>query len=244
MAAKLSQIVAVEKSAKSQYENSITAAYHSIQKPETFSGIIRSYTPNDDEGEDLPGEVQKVITSVPVQRDAFTDAMTRIFDITSTKIDANTRARADVVVDGAVLLHDMPVETLLFLEKRLIDLQTFLSKIPTLDPAFDWEYDDAAECYATKPVITNRSKKVPRNHVKALATDKHPEQVEVYMEDVNVGKWSTTKLSGAVPAKQVTDWKQKVSDLQAAVKFAREEANSIEVVQQNVGDPIFTYLFG
>ena len=47
---------------------------------------------------------------------------------------------------------------------------------------------------------TLRTKKVPRNHVKAEATEKHPAQVEVYYEDVAVGYWTTVKFSGALPA--------------------------------------------
>jgi hypothetical protein len=32
--------------------------------------------------------------------------------------------------------------------------------------------------------------------------------------------------------------------LQQAVKFAREEANGVDVVDQRVGDSVFGYLFG
>lgn len=46
---------------------------------------------------------------------------------------------------------------------------------------------------------------VPRNHVKAEATDKHPAQVEVYHEDVPVGYWTTVKFSGALPARRVNE---------------------------------------
>ena len=90
---------------------------------------------------------------------------------------------------------------------------------------------------------TNRTKKVPRNHVKAEATEKHPAQVEVYYEDIPVGYWTTVKFSGALPAKRVSTLLERVEKLQQAVKFAREEANNAEAVDKHVGDRVFGYLF-
>jgi len=89
-----------------------------------------------------------------------------------------------------------------------------------------------------------KTKKIPRNHVKAEATEKHPAQVEVYYEDVVVGNWRTIKFSSALPAKRVNELLSRVEKLQEAVKFAREEANNLEVVEQKVGAKIFDYLFG
>ena len=85
---------------------------------------------------------------------------------------------------------------------------------------------------------------MPRNHVKAEATEKHPAQVEVYYEDVAVGYWTTVKFSGALPAQRVNELLERVEKLQHAVKFAREEANGTEVTDQRVGDAVFGYLFG
>jgi hypothetical protein len=88
-----------------------------------------------------------------------------------------------------------------------------------------------------------RTKKVPRNHVKAEATEKHPAQVEVYHEDVVVGYWRTVKFSGALPAQRVNELLERVEKLQAAVKFAREDANGTEVTDQKPGKKVFDYLF-
>jgi len=243
MAPKLNQIIAVEKGAKSTTEGEITKAYHLIQKPEVFSGLDRQYTPKNDEDETLPGESQKVMVTVNELVQAFSVSLTKLFDVTATKTYANTSARADVKVDGETLLADVPVEYLLFLEKRLGDVLTFLSKVPTLDPALNWTFDAEAGTWKAETVRTHRSRKTPFNHIKAPATDKHAAQVDVLFEDVTVGYWDTTKLSGAVPATQVKEWKEKVLKLSAAVKFAREEANSVEVDNQAVGEKVFGYLF-
>jgi hypothetical protein len=153
-------------------------------------------------------------------------------------------AKADVTVDGQTLLRDVPVMYLLFLEKQLTDLHTFVKKLPVLDNAETWTFDESADTWRTEPVRTIRTKKVPRNHVKAEATDKHPAQVEVYYEDIAVGYWTTVKFSGALPARRVNELLERVEKLQRAVKFAREEANGAEVTDRHVGDVVFRYLFG
>jgi hypothetical protein len=76
------------------------------------------------------------------------------------------------------------------------------------------------------------------------ATKEHPAQVQVYMEDVPVGDWTTVKFSGALPATRVREILGRVTALQEAVKFAREEANGAEVADQRAGEAVFRYLFG
>jgi hypothetical protein len=85
---------------------------------------------------------------------------------------------------------------------------------------------------------------VPRNHVKAEATEKHPAQVEVYHEDIVVGLWTKIAFSGAVPRKRVNELLSRVGKLQDAVKYAREEANGVEVADQRIGEKVFGYLLG
>src|SRR5688572_2648958 len=101
-------------------------------------------------------------------------ALTRLFDVILTKDVANGVAKADIVVDGTSIATDVPVTYLLFMEKQLTDLHTFVTKLPVLDAAESWAFDEATDAYATPPTQTTRSKKVPRNHVKAEATEKHP----------------------------------------------------------------------
>lgn len=135
---------------------------------------------------------------------ATAGTLTRLFDVTATKDWANRTAAADVVVDGTVLLPQVPVPYLLFLEKQLTDLHTFVRKLPVLDASEAWNLDPSTDAWKTDPVRTIRTKKVPRNHVKAEATEKHPAQVEVYYEDVPVGYWTTVKFSGALSARRAT----------------------------------------
>lgn len=241
--AKLNQIIAVEKSIKSKSHADLTEAHHQLQKPALLAGLSRTYRPKDDEGERLPPEATRVQVRAQEVIRRTAEVLTELFDVVATKDWANCEARADVVVDGSVLLVQAPVTYLLFLEKQLVDLHTFVKKLPVLDPSESWVEDGSQNCFATEAVETVRTKKVPRNHVKAEATEKHPAQVDVYYEDIAVGYWRIVKFSGALPARQVASLLERVERLQRAVKFAREEANSIEVTQQKPGAAIFSFLF-
>ncbi|MBT2528839.1 hypothetical protein J7E91_26395 [Streptomyces sp. ISL-99] len=242
--AKLNQIIAVEKGVKSKAQQDLTAAQHSLQKPALLAGISRTYQAKDEEGEQLPPESTRVqVRAEDVLRETA-KTLTRLFDVTATKDWANCTARADVTVDGRVLVSEAPVSYLLFLEKQLADINAFVRKLPVLDASEAWTLDPSTDDWKTDPVRTLRTKKVPRNHVKAEATDKHPAQVDVYYEDIPVGYWTTVKFSGALTARRVNELLERVEKLQQAVKFAREEANGAEVVDQRVGDAVFGYLFG
>jgi hypothetical protein len=240
--ARLNQIIAVEKGVKSKSYSELTEAHHGLQKATLLAGIARTYQPKDEDGEQYPPESTRVQLRAEEVLRQTASTLTRLFDVTATKDWANCEAKADVTVDGEVLLPAVPATYLLFLEKQLADLHTFVAKLPVLDAAESWGFDRAADCHATEPVLTTKTKKIPRNHVKAEATEKHPAQVEVYYEDVVVGHWRTVKFSGALPASRVKELLERVDKLQQAVKFAREEANNAEVTDQHIGDRVFAYL--
>src|SRR5687768_16778774 len=196
---RLNQIIAVEKGVKSRSFSDLTDAHHGLQKTSLLAGIARTYQPKDEDGEQYPPESTKVQVRAEDVLRSTAATLTRLFDVTATKDWANCTAKADVKVDGTTLLEGVPATYLLFLEKQLVDLHTFVNKLPTLDASESWTFDQAADCWATEPVQTTKTKKIPRNHVKSEATEKHPAQVEVYYEDVVVGHWRTVKFSGALP---------------------------------------------
>jgi hypothetical protein len=241
---RLNQIIAIEKGIKNESNVAITAAYHEIQKSEAFSGISRTYRPVDEDGEKFPAEHKKVQRRGADILKLTSELMTKYWDITVTKDAANTTAKGDVVVDGHTLLKDVPVTSLLFLEKQLVDLATMVKKIPVLDPGDNWKHDATQDCYAADQSTTHKTKKVPKSFVSVAATKEHPAQAQVFTEDVVVGYWDTIKYSGAMPQDQITALLGRIGKLQAAVKFAREEANTISVTERHVGQDVFKYLLG
>lgn len=241
---KLNQIVALEKGLKGRVEKGITTIYHNLQKGALFGGFDRVYTPKDDEGERFPREGTRVQERVEEQLTAASVHLTQLLDVVATKDWGNTQAKGDVVVDGDIILPEAPVTYLLFLEKELVHWRTMLGKLPLLDPAEQWSYDEDNSWHRTEPTETIKTKKIPRAMTTAPATDRHPAQVHLYHEDVPIGTWATTKFSSAVPARRRDELIDRVDKLIDAVKVAREAANGAEVTQVKVGQKVFAYLLG
>lgn len=241
---KLNQIIAVCAGKKSHAASAITALYHTAQKEALFCGLSKSYRPKDEEGERLPGESQKVQATVGSLVADFRSTLTELWDVVATQELSNTTAKADIVVDGATVLRDVPVTLLLFLEKQLNDVKTFVEKLPVLASSEDWTFNEESDCYATKMRETTRTKKVPRNHIKYEATKEHPAQVEMYTEDVLVGYWQAVSFSGAIPATEKNGILSRLRLLSDAVKAAREQANGAEATDLRVGRAMFDFVFG
>lgn len=240
---RLSHVVAVHKSVKSAAAAGLTKAHHTAQASSSLTGISRTYQPLKDDELGKPPESTRVRYTAQQILDEVKDGLTRLFDVEATVDFGNTIANADVVVNGHTLIENTPVSYLLFLEKQLVDIGTFIKKLPVLDAADSWEFDANTGHYRTEPVQTTSTKKVYRNHVKAEATKEHAAQVEVFVEDGVVGHWSTVKFSGAFPATRVKQLSDRVTALQEAVKVAREQANATEVQDMHPGTVVLGWLF-
>lgn len=240
---KMSQVIAIEKTAKSKVYKDVTKEHHMFQKPTLIAGISRTYKPKHEEGDTLPSETTHVQVRVEDSLIEIAEKLTDLFDVTATRDWGNTLAKGDVIVDGKVLLADVPVNYLLFLEKQLTDITTLITKLPVLDLKDVWHFDSAQNCYATEPVSTTRSTKTPKVITKAEATEHHPAQTELIYLDEVVGYWTTVNYSGAVPETRRREIAARVDKLTRAVKSAREAANSTSVEEKNVGKAIFGYLF-
>lgn len=242
---KLHQLLAVEKSVKTAAAAATNSAYHAFQKSiELFNGLSRVYSPRDEDGETLPAENKKVTFQVDGLLTELRDPLVRLLDVTAQKDWANCTAKADVVVDGQTLIEDAPVSYLLFLEKQLTDLGTLIKSVPVLEASENWELDPQTGLYRSARYQTIRSKKVYRNHVLAVATEKHPAQVQVYQEDVPAGTWETVKFSAAVPLVRRRRMSDQQEKLLAAVRFARERANEQAVPDEvRPGDTVFDFVF-
>lgn len=240
---RLNQILAVEKATKARVQGELTDMHHTLQKPALLSGFAKTYQKRDEDGDDYPPERQKVQVVAGELLKRAGRLLVELLDVTAAKDFANTHARAAVVVDGQVILEDAPATFLLFLEKQLTDLHTFVSKIPVLDPGDEWARDEAASLWKTEPVQTTRTKKVQRPIVLYPATTEHPAQTQLITEDVAVGAWVTVKHSGALPASHKEALLERLTRLRDAVKVARETANAAEAPRKDVGAKIIEYLF-
>jgi hypothetical protein len=242
--AKLNQILAIEKGVKSRTLATVTKVYHDIQKAMRMDGLFKTYKPLDEDGMQYAPERRKVAVRAEDVLKNARKALEELFDVTATKDWANCSARASVTLDGNALLEDVPVTHLLFLEKQLNDIKNVVGKIPTLDDAENWTYDDATGVHKTEPVVTTRTQKVHKPIVLYDATEEHPAQTQMVTVDEVVGNWTTIRQSGALTRDRKDQLVERVERLTEAVKFARETANDTKAPKQKVGDVVFNYLFG
>lgn len=240
---KLNQVVAVVTGTKAQVMKDVTVIHKKSMNADLMAGISRKYTPRDEEGERLPPESKRLQYSAAQAITEACEAWSKVWDMVATQDTANAEAFADINIDGRSLVTGINVLHLLYLEKQLGDVKTFIEKLPTLDPSEEWEWNEEQAAHATRVYETTRTKKIPRNHVKAEATQFHPAQVEVYMEDVIAGTWSTIKYSGALTVKEKKQYLERVTNVLDAIKKAREEANMHDVVYRKEAEYILDYIF-
>lgn len=238
---KLSQLIAVVAGQKTRTKDSLTRVYQFFQKPDLFNGLTRAYTPRTEDGETLPSESKIVQQGVePLLTEAFASVRT-LWKAVADQDQANTKAVGYLTIDGRQV-GPIPVTHLLFLEKQLVDLRTAVSAIPLPDPTERWSRDAATGQLRSEPTQTVRTKKEPRVITLAAATDKHPAQVQVMGEDLPVGTWTTTKLSGTIQPTQKDALLARINRLIDSVKSARELANLAEVEETSFTDPIVDHL--
>ncbi len=242
--AKLNQIIAVEKGIKSRVYGDITELHKVIQKPDLFNGFHKTYQPKDEDGEKLPAERKRVQYAVVDVLRSVTRLSTEWYDVTARKDWTNCKAVADIKIGERVVLLAVPIPFLLFLEKQLTDMRTFVGCLPVLDDAEDWEQDENAGLYKTTAIQTHRTRKTQRPIVLYDATPEHPAQTQLLTEDIIAGFWSQVKQSGAMPKPKKEALARRVETLLQAVKQAREEANTREEVGDTpkVGEAIFSYI--
>jgi hypothetical protein len=240
---RLNQIVALEPTVKQNASREIAALLDAVVKEAPLSGLTRTYEPANEDGLRRPAESKQVQFTVNQILDGVATRLTRVMDLTLTKDEANTKARADVKVGDTVIASDVPVTNLLFLEKQLNLILAALRTITVLDPNYTWMLDPATNTWVTEPVATLSTDKVEVPLVLYEATKEHPAQVKTTVKDVPVGTWTQRKFSGAIQRARKDQLIERCNDLIAAVKSAREEANSITVVDRQVGAAIFEYLY-
>jgi hypothetical protein len=208
-----------------------------------LEGLDRHYEPKDEGGDPLPSDSQRVQVRVGEEVSDVRAALASLFDLTASKDWANTVARADVVVGGETLLAQAPVTYLLFLEKHLAELDAWVKKLPELDPTETWTWNaDNAE-YRSGELRTVRNEKSKEVVVLYPPTKEHPAQTQLFDTQKPVGTWTVVKSSGALPPTEIAAIRTRIMQLIAAVKTAREEANTIRTEEIKVGTNVLEWVF-
>jgi hypothetical protein len=248
--AKLHELLAVEGNLKGQAEktrNDLIATF--TNKGHHFSEKTISFKPNEEGAATITESQLDLQTTVPRELKWIAPFLIKSIDVSWQVAEANTVARADVILDdGRTLLKQIPATSLLELEKRCRELSDFVSKIPTLDPAKGFRHDASrgADVFRARDEVKSRTKKVNEPLVLAPATDKHAAQVQLVTRDVVTGDITTMEWSGLITVADKGNMLSRVEELSRAVKAARSRANDQEVAKtdKKIGSDIVNYVFG
>lgn len=243
MAKRLNQLVAQEKSLKSQVENTISDLHHRTEKQELTTGMTKTFKALEEDSEYVfPPESKIVQVNVVDSLKTATKELQKLLDFEATKDLTNTEAKSDVIVDGEVLLEKVPATTLIFLEKQLGLHRVFIQKMTELASDENWEFDTSSGLHKTAVQETIRTAKVQKGLILSPATDKHPAQTQLITEDKIIGHYQTQKFSGAIQPTEKKQLLEKIDKLIVAVKEAREEANLAAVKELRVGEKLLNFL--
>jgi hypothetical protein len=241
---RINQLIPVVKASKPKNEKFMGDVFKAMQKNTLLLGLSKTYRSKSEDGDKLPSETQKVQLRIPEVLVDIRKSIVETVNVVASLDNSNCTAKADIEVDGRVIAKDVPATHLLWLEKRLSEWAGFIQQLPTLDVTETWHWDAAQNCYATEPVETIRQKKVEEiNVIQGTLTKEHPAQVAKSVKDVLEGYWTTVKFSGALQATDVKALADRLEKLQRAVRIARQDANSLPVVELNIGSTIVGYLF-
>lgn len=249
MAAKyLSQIVLMWPDVSKATAQTVKNAHHALQRETGLHGQHRSYEPIAEDGDQLPSVDERVQVTVPELLAEVQLGLLRAFNTAAARDFTNgpgdSGAVADLVAGDVTLVQKAPVPYLLWLDKQLDGLLTLVSKLPTHDPAQEWELDDPERgIYRSHPSHTQRTTPVPRHHVVFQPTDKQPGQAQMYQEQRLDGIWTVVKFTGSIPTARRSTMLQRIASLRDAISIAREEANRVEMVDPRPGARLLSFIF-
>jgi Asp-tRNA(Asn)/Glu-tRNA(Gln) amidotransferase C subunit len=248
---KLHELLAVDGNLKAQADKTRTELMGTFEKKtHLFSEKTVSYKPYEENSQTTVESQLDIQTTVPKELKWLSEFIVKSLDVSYQVAEANTIARADVVLEnGTVLLSQLPATSLLELEKRAKEMHDFVASIPTLDPAkgFRLDPDKGSDgIFKAREDRKTRTKKMNKVLTLAPPTDKHPAQVQVVVEDVPVGDILTLEWSGLITTAAKGDMLSRVEDFARAVKKARARANEAEIAKNDtrIGAVIVGYVFG
>ena len=223
-----------ERSLAKEAENTL------LKKAHHFHGHYKVYQPKEDNGEQFPPDESPLVTTVQEKLSYYFASLGSIIDHAIVKEETNSQATAELIYEGKTIKSNLHATSLLNLENKLKNLRSLLMAIPTLDPKYVWKWDKGNNYYKTDPIQTSKSKKVAKVLVKYDATDKHPAQTELIHEDLVVGYWNETKVSGAITPKMKSEILGRHDKWELAVKDARQRANNAVIVSNDLLGKIIT----
>lgn len=242
----LAQVTATVKHHQTVASAAGARGHATLVSPGITEGRESTFAPQTDADDPLPPRTENVAGRALEILEPIMAAYARYGDSCATRDWGNCEAdaRADVELpDGTVLLHNVPLTFILWLEKQCTHTwRTLLEKVPTLDPRESWEFDGEKELWRSQPRQEPALLQVPDGTVLYDATPEHPAQVSEFHRPELTGVWTHVRFSGAIPPQVHSALMERLDELTIAVKLARERANATKVREQHVSAPLIAYL--
>lgn len=245
----LHEILAVEKTRSNAAKEAIADSRRKFSAhSQFFAGRSRTLTMFSDGPENVAlqaaeSSIQMPTTSV-VDTMAYTmDLWAKAQDVRATKDLTNTVAKADVMMNGAVFLSDVPADTLMGLIAQAKEIKETLALAPTMDPTKQWLRNDAG--FYMSPVVTSvKNKKEEYGLELSPATERHPAQVKACTREVPVGKFEDQVYSTLWTTNQKATALAWMDDFMAELQAALQRANQVEIIPSKVGATVAAALLG
>lgn len=229
---KLHELLAVEKESVGKMNKMLIEGKETYSKrTDHFSGFVKTLQCFKEEDKHLEASAEERKEMVTTVYDKLAYVLGSVQDVINLRFQkdrANSKACADLVIDGELLAANVPATTLLSLEDILRELRIMCDMIPTLEPGIKWVDDPNMGKHVKRmahPEKTLRTKKKNVYVEVAKATDKHPAQIREEVQDISIGEYTVEKFSGRISPAEKVVLLDKIEKLAAAVKKARARAN-------------------
>jgi len=247
--AKLHELLAVDRDLEQRAQKILAETIKVFKdKPALFLGghkVLEMFDEGRQQEEAAAETHQELTTTVPEKLQYASSVLIKYIDALAQKERTNQDAKADVKVEGKVLLADVPATLLLALESRLVAWRTMFDAIPTLQSGYKWvpDPDLGGNIFRVEPEkITNKTEKSIQHEVIVPATERHPAQVHQYSVEKPIGKYKETVYSGMITPARKSEMLGRVDTLIAAVKKARARANQAEIVVTDIGKTLWDFI--
>lgn len=247
MARKLHEVLGAQTQITQQADKTRTELAATFEKKRHLFAEKRSTFKSTQEGTPDVSEIQSTLQStVAKELSWITPILVRHIDNEATIDSGNTVAKADVKLDdGTVILTGVPATQLMQLAKRLNDIFTLVSAIPTLDPAAGFTPDPSRgeNIYVARETRKQRTKKIQQPLVLIQPTEHHPGQAQLITNDVVIGDLIEQEWSGLITPAEKSDMLDRIEELRRAVKTARARANDVSVEDIKIGQKLLDRIF-
>ena len=242
-AIRMAKHIAAEQGLKTAWEKIRAETDKVFKGTDLFVGVEKTYTPKTENEEPLPPVKKEAVTTVSERLEWTQKFLIPLLDYELTRDTGNMSAKADIKIGDIVLVAQVPITTLLSLEKRLKDLRGIYDSAPTLDMSRKWEksvQNPRFQQYG--PITTYRTKKVTKGVILVQPTKEHPAQVERVVEEVQIGSFQETTWSGALSPGDKAKYLARIDQLISAVQMAREDANEVMVTPTQIGEALLKFI--